>query len=204
MWKALWVVNAILLGMVLILAYTPVARFLLRGVERRDPPASADAVVVLASGFADDDAIGAHAQDRLLHGLILLHQGDAPEMVLTRPADAGGTWPTQARTEMQQLGVDYPIDEVGPVRNTHDEAVAIAELYRERGWHRVILVTHLWHMRRAAALLEKLDVTVICSPCSDSTFDETNVLRPADRITAFGYWLHEEAGFCVYRLRGWI
>jgi uncharacterized SAM-binding protein YcdF (DUF218 family) len=104
---------------------------------------------------------------------------------------------------MQALGLDYPVDEVGPVFNTHDEAVAVAALARQRGWHRVILVTHLWHMRRAAAVFEKAGLPVLCAPCDEAQYDLKALNTSDARLHAFRDWLHEIVGIAVYRLRGW-
>ena len=46
---------------------------------------------------------------------------------------------------MRSLGLNYPIENAGPVNTTHDEAVAVAKLVQAHRWHRVILVTHGWH-----------------------------------------------------------
>ena len=74
------------------------------------------------------------------------------------------------------------MEEVGPVSNTHDEAVAVAMLARQRGWGQIILVTHPWHMRRAAAAFEKAGVRVICSPCPERSYDLQIMDGPADRL----------------------
>jgi len=202
--KILWIVNAILIGMLLVISYTPMARWMVQRLDRQDEIENSDAVVVLASGYFENGVIAARSQDRVLHGLELLHAGYAPRLVLTRPTVIVGDWPAMVEDEMHQLGEDYPVDVVGPVRDTHDEAVVVAKLAHERGWKRMILVTHAWHMKRAAALFEKQDVKVICAPCMDSSFNERDVQTPGDRINAFGVWLHEEIGFAAYRFRGWV
>ena len=105
---------------------------------------------------------------------------------------------------MRELGLDYPVDVVGPVSNTHDEAQAVAELMRSRGWDKVILVTHPWHMRRAAAAMEKAGVHVICSPCTEGRHDLSTLDGSNSRIAGFRYWIYESLGYWSYRRRGWV
>jgi uncharacterized SAM-binding protein YcdF (DUF218 family) len=109
-----------------------------------------------------------------------------------------------AREQMRDLGLHFPVEVVGPVRNTHDEAVAVSELARQRGWGQVILVTHPWHMRRAAAAFEKAGVKVICVPCVESQYDLGTFDTAGDRLAAFRFWVHETGGYLWYKLRGWV
>jgi uncharacterized SAM-binding protein YcdF (DUF218 family) len=202
--KLLWVLAATALAAMLGIAYSPLTPVLIRRLDRHDELVPADAVVVLGGGFVNSDVIGARAQDRLLKGLELLQAGYSTQLVLTRPGNIGAQWPSQAADEMSKLGMKFAIDEVGPVRNTHDEAVKVSELVRQRRWKTVILVTHSWHMRRAAATFERAGVHVLCAPCQDSTCDLVTFNDPSDRLAGFSDWLHENVGYWVYHWRGWI
>jgi uncharacterized SAM-binding protein YcdF (DUF218 family) len=93
---------------------------------------------------------------------------------------------------------------VGRIRNTHDEAVAVARLFRERGWSRVLAVTSPTHTRRAAAALEKEGLRVFAVPSAETRFDLERLRRPGDRREAFAAIAHERVGLLVYRRRGWI
>ena len=93
---------------------------------------------------------------------------------------------------------------VGRIRNTHDEAVAVARLFRERGWTRVLAVTSPTHTRRAAAALEKQGLVVIAVPAVETRFDLERLHWPGDRRAAFAAIAHERVGLFVYRRRGWI
>jgi len=201
--SALWIANAVLLMGMVVIGYTPLVARLTRVLATRQSLGQADAVIVLAGGDVSDNTIDAHSQDRLLHGLQLMRAGYAPLLILTQPADENAIWPTLARQEISQLGLHLSVEVVGPVRDTHDESLAVVRLLRSHGWNRVILVTHSWHMRRAAALFQKAGVTVFCSPCHDSRCSD-RLETADDRLTAFGYWLHEVVGYAVYRRRGWV
>jgi len=198
----LWIVNAILFAGYLAIGFSPLAKVLWRDLQERDSLVPADAVVVLASAYLNDSTLSAHSQDRLLHGLKLLHAGYAGRLVLT-----GGetdVWPVLARREMEHLGLNYPIDEAGRVHDTHTEALAVSRLVREKGWSRVILVTHTWHMCRAAALFRKAGVQVACSSCSDSVDDFESLDDAGARLRVWGIWLHERIGYWVSKRKSWI
>lgn len=200
----LWYINGLLVIGILLISYTPIARILIHTLDCADPPATADVVVVLADGYIDTRTIAAEAQDRVLCGLQLLRAGYAPRLLLTRPVGTSGGWTNLVRKEMRDLGLDYPVDQTEPVRDTHDESLEVARIARARGWHRLILVTQTWHMRRAGALFQKTGLTIIRVPCGDSTYDSRNASNPYDRLCAFRDWLHESVGYLVYEMRGWI
>jgi uncharacterized SAM-binding protein YcdF (DUF218 family) len=202
--KLLWYVNAVLVIGILVISYTPLAKILIHTLDCSDPPAPADAIVVLADGYIDNQTIAAEGQDRVLCALRLLRGGYSHQLVLTRPVGTSGGWTNLVRREMLELGLDFPVDQTEPVRDTHDESLEIARIARARGWHRVILVTQTWHMRRAGALFQKTGLTIIRVPCGDSTYDSQGASNPYDRLCAFRDWLHESVGYVVYEMRGWI
>jgi uncharacterized SAM-binding protein YcdF (DUF218 family) len=187
----------------LIIGYTPLVRFLMPTVIRQDPIHPAPAIVILSSTVHKDQSLSVRAQERIIEGYALLRQGYSPLLVLTRATTPFGPQTPAVRRQMELLGLRYPIQEVGPVQDTHDEALAVARLARERGWNEVILVTHPWHMRRAAAAFEKAGLSVVCAPCVEGEYD-LHAYTPPDRLRAFRDWLHESVGYQIYRWRGWI
>ncbi len=190
--------------MVLIVGYTPLTALLMPTLLRSDPLQPAPAVVVLSSYVHVDNTLDASGQQRILQGYLLLRQGYADRLVLTHSIAGIGDEVPVIREQMQKLRLDYPIDEVGPVANTHDEAVAVAQLARQRGWKRVLLVTDPWHMKRARALFIKAGLDVICSPCVEGGYDMAHMSGLGSRLRGFRDWLHETLGIAVYRLRGWL
>ncbi len=196
--------SAILLAAVVIIGYTPLIDRLMPSILVSEPLSRASAIVVLSTAPHKDNTLDGRSQQRLIHGYSLVRQGYARSLVLTRSIPDIGDQTPAAREQMRMLGFDFPVDVVGPVANTHDEAVAVARLARTRGWSRVILVTHPWHMRRARGVFVKAGVDVICSPCDEGEYDIHNLTGPGYRFLAFGDWLHETIGYQVYRLRGWL
>jgi uncharacterized SAM-binding protein YcdF (DUF218 family) len=187
----------------LVVAFTPLAAALADGLPRRDPLGPADAVYVLASGVQEDGTLTDEALYRLTHGLEEVRQGLAPRLVLGELRPPRAHYAEGARALMAHLGIEAEVVTVGPVADTHDEAVAVAALYRARGWRRVIVVTSPLHSRRAAAAFEHQGLEVVSAPAAEGRYDAA--LDDADdRVRGFGDVLHERLGLWLYHRRGWL
>jgi uncharacterized SAM-binding protein YcdF (DUF218 family) len=186
----------------LVITYTPLVPWLLSGLPETDQLQPADAVVALGAGVnLSDHSLGVNSQDRVLHAMELIQSGYAPRLILP---GAEGSWGPTVEGQMRALGIKAPLIDAGPAGNTHDEANDVARVLKEHGWHRVLLVTNAWHMRRAAAVFKKAGVDIVRAPCSDSRADMINPMGLGDRCRALGCWLHEMIGYHVYQMRGWI
>ncbi len=187
-------------------AFTPLTTWMARGLERRDPLRKADAVFVLASGLQEDGELSTAAMSRLLRGLELLGEGWAPRLILSELPD-GPSYRSAACELMNRFGLDHEIVSVGPVRSTHDEAVAVAEAARDFGFEHLLVVSSPSHTRRAAAALEAQNLRVSAVPAQETMFDYGHLEDDwggDDRLRAFPMLLHEHLGLFAYRLRGWI
>jgi uncharacterized SAM-binding protein YcdF (DUF218 family) len=134
----------------------------------------ADAIVVLGGIFGPPVADGlvpnvAESGERLDAGIMLAQAGKAPWLVFT-----GGRipWEGRIRTEgedsrAQAIRHGVPAEKIVITRevgNTADEARAVADLMKERGWRRIILVTTGWHMRRSAHVFQRAGVDCVIFP----------------------------------------
>jgi uncharacterized SAM-binding protein YcdF (DUF218 family) len=198
----LWFLSGALCLATLFIAYTPWIDAPFRSLVERDPPRPCEAVVVLSADVFEDGSLNRIAYDRVIRGIQLVRQGYAKRLVLTRlPLKRKSSVPAVKR-ELRALRFDIPIDEVGPVRNTHDEALAVKALAQERGWQELLLVTSPSHTRRARATFLKAGVPVLVQPCDERRFDLDALPHPEDRLAAFRDWLYEATGWQIYRLRG--
>jgi uncharacterized SAM-binding protein YcdF (DUF218 family) len=191
----------------LLVVFTPLTYWIGEGLVRRDPLRKADAVFVLASALQGDGDLSTPAMSRLLGGLELLGQGWAPKLILSELPLPFPRYRDAARELMDSLGLSQEILTVGPVTNTHDEAVAVGRLYHELGFERLLVVTSPSHSLRASLALEAEGVEVISVPSRETMFDQENlgfVIRGEDRVRAFGIFIHERAGLRYYRHKGWI
>jgi uncharacterized SAM-binding protein YcdF (DUF218 family) len=187
-----------------VVAFTPLVRGLARDLPRRDALASADAVFVLGSRIQADGELTEVAMSRLLRALELVGEHRAGRLILSELAPPSRSHAQAARALMDSLGLHPELLVVGPIANTHDEAVAVTRLCHERGFSRLLVVTSPTHARRASAVFEAQGITVISSPAAETRFDLETLDRSDDRLRAFAAVLHERIGLWVYRRRGWV
>jgi uncharacterized SAM-binding protein YcdF (DUF218 family) len=188
----------------LVIAFTPVTRLLLRDMVRRDPARSGDAVVVLSSDVQSDGEPNEVEMQRLVRGVELLAEGRAPRLLVTQLPPPTASRLAGAQALISRLGVRGEVGATDIVRNTHDEAVVTAALFRRAGWRTVLLVTSPTHSKRAAAAFEAQGLDVVSSPSVETRYDLEDLSRPLDRLEAFSSAVHERLGTWVYARRGWL
>jgi uncharacterized SAM-binding protein YcdF (DUF218 family) len=188
----------------LAVCFTPLTSRLADGLVRRDPVDNADAVFVFASRIQEDGDPTTDAMSRLLKGIELMGEGRAPWLVVSEIPPPAGPYAPLARAWLAAFARRGEVLQIGPITNTHDEAVALARLGRERSIRRVLAVTSPTHTRRAAEALEKQGLVVISVPAIETNFDLETLRFPGDRRRAFSAVAHERLGLVVYRRRGWI
>jgi len=211
----LWIVGA-----------TPLPAQLVASLERpyvaaaRNPPL-ADAVVMLGGthDFAPRALVSvnfAASGDRVMTALELIRLGRAPALLLGGSSyDRYGEKRPESELLMAWMREWHlPTGELIPLEisaSTRDEATQVAQLVRQRGWHRVLLVTSAGHLRRSVATFQRAGVEVFPVGCD---FDGLDALDHPDRLWCvvprashldwFQSWFHEQAGWWWYRLRGWV
>jgi len=192
------------LALWLVVAFTPLAAILARPLVLAQAPVNADAVVVLLASIQRDDDFGTPSLERTLHGLALMRQNRAPRLILTQGFPPQGSHRAAVSRLMEDLQMRVPLEMVGPVGDTHDEALLVSRLASKNGWKRVLLVTSPLHSRRSALVFAKTGLHVVSTPCRETSFDGENLTLPGERIKAFNDAIHEIVGLRVYRARGWI
>jgi uncharacterized SAM-binding protein YcdF (DUF218 family) len=195
---------ALLAALWLAVCFTPLTSRLAQGLVRRDPVENADAVFVFASRIQEDGDPTTDAMSRLLKGVELMAEGRAAWLVVSELPPPAGPYAPLARAWLTTFARRGEVLQLGRVLNTHDEAMALARLGRERGIRRVLAVTSPTHTRRAAATLEKQGLVAIAVPALETNFDLERLRFPGDRRRAFGAIAHERIGLLLYRRRGWI
>jgi len=202
-----WLVSAMTaaLGVLwLLVAFTPLAGWLAHDLVRRDPPAPADVVFVTASSIHANGELTSIAMSRLLHGLELVAEHQAPALVLS---DLKGPYPSYtgaAKPLLERFGIVTELLTAGPNENTRDEALSLARICRERGWQRVIVVTSPYHSRRACGAVEHEGLSVVCSPSIETNYNLKGLDRSDARRRAFSAAIHERIGLWLYAWRGWL
>jgi uncharacterized SAM-binding protein YcdF (DUF218 family) len=154
---------------VLVLAWVAATvRFLFVPVE--DDPGKADAIVVLSGS----------KHERLDRGLELVREGVAPVLVIS-----GGLDPRQPRANelCRDGGESFSVTCFTPdPDSTRGEARTVADLARENGWKRVLVVTSRFHVTRARMLFDR---------CTDADVDAVGVDYPWTSVPAAvaGEWV---------------
>jgi uncharacterized SAM-binding protein YcdF (DUF218 family) len=193
---------------VVLLAWPLIGWAAARGLVVSAPLAGgADAVAVLSGGEV--------YRERAEHAARLFREGRAPRVVLTNDAEPAGWSHERGRTmlfveraqeALTRAGVPAAAIEVVPggVTSTHDEAAALAEYARGRGWQTLLVVTSGYHSRRARWTLRRAarerGLTVGLEPASSG----------AGSPSPWGWWASargwrmvagEYAKLVYYRLR---
>ena len=222
------------LGLLWLAAMPWTSRQLLWQLEERasrmtpDPIPTADAVLVLGGGLRPQlpprrlVEVG-EAGDRLIQGVDLVRRGRAQWLVVSGGRvsfTAHDPSPPEARSAAslaELLGVPAArILRSEQARNTAEEAQAIGELARERGWQRLLLVTSATHLPRSVATFRRLtDLTIVPVACDFQLPERRaygqpsgehlllSVLPSADALATTTMAIKEHLGQLAYRLRGW-
>ena len=146
-------------------------------LDQSGPPEKADAVFVLGG-----DANG----HRILKGAELVRQGFAPRVVVSGPAGNYGYYESDLAIPFA-VKAGYPESYFVPFPNhalsTREEAAAAAVEFHALGAHRILLVTSLFHTRRAGGDFRAAapDLTFIVVASRDENF------------TKNGWWHNREA-----------
>ena len=154
-----------------------------------DPPAHADAIVVLS----DDN----YYAERAARAAELFKAGWAPRVV----ASGRNLRAYASIAELMQHDlVDRGVPESAIVRfpnraeNTRDEATAVSAFVASHSWKRILVVTSNYHTRRARYIYERLlpaGTSLQVSAAHDSEFDPSGWWRTRLGVKLF---LHETGG----------
>jgi len=173
---------------------------------------NADAIVILGGGtyfhapeYAGKDTIGIQTFPRLRYGA-KLHRADGTPILVTggKPLDNDLSEAQQMRTALLQ---DFHV----PVRwiedasdNTLENARNTFQVLQKEGIRKIYLVTHAWHMPRAAMSFRHAGFEVIDAPVSFTTRYKTDLLAFLPRAEALRdsrIFVHEVIGLFWYGLK---
>jgi uncharacterized SAM-binding protein YcdF (DUF218 family) len=172
-----------------------------------------DVAIVLSGGLAQGAGHMGSTGDRVMQAALLLRAGKVKTIIVT-----GGNLPwarspvieaSIAAELLETYGIQTDLITVeGKSRNTHENAVNTAAIWREKGFQSGLLVTSATHMPRALASFRKAGLDVDPWPADfrgkyplvSSVFDFLPDAGALEKTTtAVKEWL----GLVVYRLRDW-
>ena len=172
----------------------------------------ADAIVILGGGtyfnapeYAGQDTVGDATLVRLRYGAKLQRETGNPILV------TGGKPLGNSISEAQQMRIALEQDFHVPVRWTEDESDNTFENARfsfrklqQAGIRKIYLVTHAWHMPRAADIFRRAGFEVVEAPTAFTTRYRTDLLTFLPRASAMyesKIFVHEVIGLAWYRLK---
>ena len=188
-------------------------------IESAAPARQAKAIVMLGSGTTNLRFRGQQLSFvstpsglRALETARLFKLMDRPLVIasggVTDKNPAGAPESDAYEPALITLGV--PADRILPEsrsKNTHDEAVVIREMLRERGIGEFLLVTSPLHMRRSMSVFESqgLHPVPAVSPLYPDRIAQPFPLLPSDAALGTGdFIVYEWAARAYYWWKGWI
>jgi uncharacterized SAM-binding protein YcdF (DUF218 family) len=184
-------------------------------ISRPDSQPQAGAIVILGGGsyfrapeYAGQDTISYLTLVRLRYGAKLQREIGKPILV------TGGKPLGNSVSEAQQMRMSLEQDFHVPVRwtedtsdNTFENALNSFHILQQAGIRRIYLVTHAWHMPRAAAVFRRAGFVVIEAPTAFTTRYRTDLLTflpRAESLEDSKIFVHEVIGLLWYRLKSAI
>jgi uncharacterized SAM-binding protein YcdF (DUF218 family) len=172
----------------------------------------ADAIVILGGGtyfrapeYAGQDSVGDFTLVRLRYGAKLQRETGKPILV------TGGKPMGNSVSEAQQMRFALEQDFHVPVRWTEDESDNSYEnasysfrIMKQAGVRKIYLVTHAWHMLRAAGIFRRAGFEVVEAPTAFTTRNRTDLLTflpRAESLRDSKIFMHEIIGILWYRLK---
>ncbi|HNQ03200.1 MAG TPA: YdcF family protein [Thiobacillaceae bacterium] len=171
----------------------------------------AGAIVILGGGRSRNsveyggDTVNPYTQERLRYGARLAREFRKP--VLVTGGAPGGETVSEAQIMAVVLRNEYGV----PVRwlekrarNTRENALFTADILGKAGIRRIYLVTHAWHLARAAPEFRRAGLTVIPAGTGyrmDGDLEFFDFIPSASALLNSYLATHEWIGLLWYRLR---
>jgi len=178
-------------------------------------PQAAEAIVILGGGtyfhapeYAGQDTVSEQTLLRLRYGAKLHRETGKPILV------AGGKPLGNSISEAHQMRYSLEQDFQVPVRwaedasdNTFENARYSFQILQKADIKRIYLVTHAWHMPRAADIFRRAGFEVIEAPTAFTTRYQTNLFTFLPHTGALHdsrIFMHEVIGLLWYRVKSAI
>lgn len=186
-----------LLGLYLVIAFTPLMRLIAREWVRADLiPRRTGAVVVLGDGVLADGTLTGEGADRLLYGLEVSKRIRAPLLVTSavRRRVSGRFVDTRGDQERLIMLAGYSGEWVSlsPVSSTRDEADRSRDSLAHRGINDIVVITSAIHTRRACRVFETRGFSVSCLPAISRNHSTRMPRDSEDRLAVFRAWIYEQ------------
>ena len=187
-----------------LLFYTSLPWALAAPLRLDDPPRPADAIVVFAGGVGESGQAGGGYQERVKKAVDLYQEGFAPRMIF----ESGYVFAFREAEIMRGLASSLGVPQSAIVLETHgvntyDDVIRVRDLLRAQSWHRILLVSSPYNMRRAVLVWRKQapEVDVVPTPVPQSQFYTHGRGASLDQLRGLA---REYVALAAYWWRGWI
>jgi uncharacterized SAM-binding protein YcdF (DUF218 family) len=199
-----WLIGLVQLGLALVvfwIAATPVfADWLDWRLESEFPPVNvetlpqSDVVILLGGVGLDLD----NPANRIMHALRIYRAGKAPFILIS-----GGNADPLVELRVPRSALILETES----RDTRENAVNTADIFKAHGWRNGLLVTSAGHMPRALAAFQKVGLNVVPAPTDMEArapqFDGHHLQMDKEALLRTTATIKEMIGLLVYRCLGW-
>lgn len=183
-----------------------------RSSALHEPYTNADAIVILGGGsyfhapeYADNDTASYLTLQRIRYGAKLQRATGKPILVSGgKPVGGQTSEAGQMRAVLEQefqVAVRWTEDDSN---NTAENARNSYRILHPLGIQKIYLVTHAWHMLRAARSFRQAGFTVVEAPTAFVTFSRPGLMAfvpRAESLRDSSIFMHELVGLLWYRIK---
>ena len=189
---------------VLVIAFTPLTRYMLKPLEVKEDIRKADVIVVLCGGIDKGRYLSRVSSQRMVRGAQLYFEGKAKKILFS-----GGIPPKKGVAEAAVMAqeakrLNIPAEDIlveKRSQSTHEKVVEVKKMTEALRWKSLILVTSYSKMKRSLMAFEYAGFKVYPAPADPH---EKYADGPLERISLFRELIHEYVGIIYYKIRRWI
>jgi uncharacterized SAM-binding protein YcdF (DUF218 family) len=190
--------------LVLVIAFTPLTRYMLKPLEVKEDIRKADVIVVLSGGIDKGRFLSQASWQRMVRGVQLYLEGKAKKILFSGgiPKKIGVAEAAVMAQEAKRLHI--PAEDIlveKRSQTTHEKAVEVKKITEALRWKNLILVTSYCKMKRSLMAFEYVGFKVY--PAAADPY-EKYLDDPLGRLSLFKELIHEYVGIIYYKSRGWI
>lgn len=189
---------------VLVIAFTPLTRYMLKPLEVKEEIRKADVIVVLSGGIDKGRFLSLTSSQRMVRGAQLFFEGRAKKILFSGgiPKRIGVAEAAVMAQEAKRLNI--PAEDIlveKRSQTTREKAVEVKKITQALRWKSLILVTSYSKMKRSLMAFEYAGFKVYPAPADPY---EKYLEDGLGRLSLFKELIHEYAGIIYYKTRGWI
>ena len=196
----LWLV----LSGILVIAYTPLTRYMLGPLTVPEEVKEAELIVVLGGGVNQGRYLNLISSHRMVRGVQLYFEGRAKKILFSGGIVGKATVSEAAVMAQEARRLRVPPEDIlqeKKAKNTHEQAVEVKKIADSLQVRGILLVTSFSHMKRSLMAFEHEGFKVYPAFADPN---EKYAHDPLGRLDLFPRLLHEYGGMVYYRMRGWI